>query len=470
MTGNLAIATEGGADGGAVEAVARNCGRVAVGCSDAAGYVAGVSERIARQLEMLSMLEDVTAALEADQRRVADSTDEARLLSEQAREKLGKGAAMISGSRGQFTELTDLVSQLGARMTSFAAAMEQVRRVSTVIDTIARKTNMLALNATIEAERAGDAGRTFAVVASEVKKLAQETRGATEQISRTLASLTSEAGTVISEINDGVMKSVMAQHGFATIDDTVRDVAEIVAQVDTQTDGIARSTGMIHDSVARVRDGLSLFAGDARANATALGDTSLRMGSIEQLSNAMFNDLIQSGFASEDRHFVDLAITERDRMAAITRSAIESGRLDPGVLFDRDYVPVAGTDPQQFTTRLNGFADLIWRPELDRIGALDPRIVAAACTDINGYLPTHATAFSRAPTGDPQHDMAYCRNRLILLDEIDRKAKASEKPFHMAVYRRETEGQEFHVVRNVYVPLIFDGRRWGDFELAYIVD
>ena len=152
----------------------RNCGRVAVGCSDAAGYVAGISERIARQLDMLSVLEEVTAALEADQRRVADSTDEARLLSEQARDKLAKGAAMISGSRGRFNELTDLVSQLGARMTSFAAAMEQVRRVSTVIDPLARKTNMLALNATIEAERAGDAGRTFAVVASEVKKLAQE--------------------------------------------------------------------------------------------------------------------------------------------------------------------------------------------------------------------------------------------------------------------------------------------------------
>jgi methyl-accepting chemotaxis protein len=470
MASNVAITTEGQSDNGAVDAVARNCGRVAVGCSDAAGYVAGVSERIARQLEMLSALEEVTAALEADQRRVADSTDEARLLSEQARDKLGKGAAMISGSRGQFNELTDLVSQLGARMTTFAAAMEQVRRVSTVIDTIARKTNMLALNATIEAERAGDAGRTFAVVASEVKKLAQETRGATEQISRTIASLTNEAGTVISEINDGVMKSMMAQRGFATIDETVRDVAEIVGQVDTQTDGIARSSGMIHDSVARVRDGLSLFAGDARANAIALGDTSAKVGSMEQLSNAMFNDLIQSGFATEDRYFVDLAVAERDRIAGITQAALDSGRLDFEALFDRDYQPVPGTDPQQYTTRLNGFADLVWRPEIDRISALDPRIVAAACTDINGYLPTHVTAFSRAPSGDPEHDLAYCRNRIILFDETDRKAKASNKPFHMAVYRRETEGHDFYVVRNVYVPLIFGGRRWGDLELAYIVD
>jgi methyl-accepting chemotaxis protein len=467
---NVAVDLEA-TDLGAVDAVARDCGRVAVGCSDAAGYVADVAGRIARQLETLSGLEEVTAALEADQRRVADSTDEARLLSEQAREKLGKGAAMISGSRSQFTELTDLVTQLGARMTSFAGAMEQVRRVSTVIDTIARKTNMLALNATIEAERAGEAGRTFAVVAGEVKKLAQETRSATEQIARTVASLTNEAGTVISEINDGVMKSVVAQRGFATIDETVRDVADIVGQVDSQTDGIARSTGMIHDSVARVREGLSLFLGDARANAATLGDTSARMSAMELLSSGMFNDLVHGGFAAEDRVFVDLAVAERDRIHDITQAALDSGRLHPELLFDRNYVDVPGTDPQQHTNRMNAFADSVWRPELDRIAVSDPRIVAAACTDVNGYLPTHNTTYSRAPTGNVEHDRLYCRNRrIILFDEADRRAKKSTKPFHLSVYRREADGQDFAVVRNVYVPLVFDGRRWGDFELSYIID
>lgn len=457
------------ADSEAIDAVARSCGQVAVGCSDAAGYVAAVADRIAHQLEMLTALEDVTTALQADQRRVADSTDEARVLSEQARTKLAESAALISGSRSQFNELTSLVAQLGARMSSFAAAMEQVRRVSGVIDGIARKTNMLALNATIEAERAGDAGRTFAVVASEVKKLAQETRGATEEIGRTVASLTDEAGSVISEINEGVMKSMVAERGFASIDETVRDVAEIVGQVDGQTDGIARSTALIHNSVARVGEGLSLFAGDARTNSAALKETSARVRSMEQLSIGMFNDLIQSGFASEDRDFVDLAIAERDRMQTLIQAALLSGRVDTDTLFDRTYVPVPGTDPQQYSTRLNSFADAVWRPELDRISQSDPRVVACALTDVNGYLPTHVTRFSRKPTGDREHDAAFCRNRIILFEEGDRAAKESTKPFHMSVYRRETEGGDFQVVRNVYVPMIINGRRWGDLELAYIV-
>jgi methyl-accepting chemotaxis protein len=88
---------------------------------------------------------------------------------------------------------------------------------------------------------------------------------------------------------------------------------------------------------------------------------------------------------------------------------------------------------------------------------------------MQGFLPTHITDRSRAPTGDLAHDTKYCRNGRILLDAIDRKAKASTDPYMMAVYRQEGDGRTYEIVRNVYVPLVIDGRRWGDFELAYVL-
>ena len=68
----------------AIRAVARDCGSLSIECSDVAGYVQDVSERIGEHLKMLDGLEEVTTRLLADQARVSDSTDEARLLSEQA--------------------------------------------------------------------------------------------------------------------------------------------------------------------------------------------------------------------------------------------------------------------------------------------------------------------------------------------------------------------------------------------------
>ena len=129
-------------------------------------------------------------------------------------------------------------------MAGFAEAMAQVQNVSSTIETIASKTNMLALNATIEAARAGEAGRSFAVVAAEVKKLAHDTRAATGQIACTIAELTREAEAVTTEIKTGVEHSRAAQSGFSAINDTVREVTEIVAMVDRQTDGIAQSTSI----------------------------------------------------------------------------------------------------------------------------------------------------------------------------------------------------------------------------------
>ncbi|MEO6225686.1 MAG: hypothetical protein ABIO80_07545, partial [Sphingomicrobium sp.] len=64
----------------AIRAVARDCGSLSMECSDVAGYVTGVSQRIAEHMKMLDGLEDVTDRLLGDQARVSDSTDEARLL------------------------------------------------------------------------------------------------------------------------------------------------------------------------------------------------------------------------------------------------------------------------------------------------------------------------------------------------------------------------------------------------------
>src|ERR1044072_3088310 len=100
----------------AIRAVARDCGSLSMECSDVAGYVQGVATRIGDNLKMLDQLEEVTIRLLADQARVSDSTDEARLLSEQAKAKLEAGRGAIEGTIAGFKGLTALVVDLGERM------------------------------------------------------------------------------------------------------------------------------------------------------------------------------------------------------------------------------------------------------------------------------------------------------------------------------------------------------------------
>ena len=450
----------------AIRVVARDCGSLSIECSDVAGYVEGVSARITGHFKTLDALEEITTRLLADQARVSDSTDEARLLSEQAKAKLEAGRAAIEDTIGGFKGLTELVVQLGERMAGFAIAMNQVQLVSSTIEAIARKTNMLALNATIEAARAGDAGRSFAVVAAEVKKLAHDTRSATSQIALTIGELTREAGAVTSEIKIGVERSRAAQAGFGQISETVREVSEIVGMVDRQTEGIAHSTSLIQTSVDRVKAGLTSFAGDARANGGELVKAQQRLSHLEMMSNSMLDTLANSGAEIDDTPMISMAQEAARAITEIVERGIREGAIDESAVFDRRYVPITGTNPVQYNNGFADFADAQVRPILDRFKTRDQRILGSACTDVNGYLPTHLSERCLAPGPDPVWNDAHCRNRRIFMDEQTRLAIESDRPAMLMTYRMEL-GDVYVPVKNVFVPLWFGGRRWGNFELAY---
>ena len=450
----------------AIRAVARDCGSLSMECSDVAGYVQDVATRINEHLKMLDGLEEVTTRLLSDQARVSDSTDEARLLSEQARAKLEAGREAIEGTISGFKSLTDLVVQLGERMAGFAIAMNQVQTVSSTIETIARKTNMLALNATIEAARAGDAGRSFAVVAAEVKKLAHDTRSATSQIASTIGELTREASAVTTEIKTGVERSRAAQSGFGQISETVREVSEIVTMVDRQTEGIAHSTSMIQTSVDRVKAGLTDFAGDARDNGQELLSARERLQHLESMSNTMLDTLANSGAEIDDTPFILKAQDAMRAIQAAVERAIAAGEVTEDQVFDRNYKLVEGSNPAQYETGFCEVADKYVRPILDRFKGGDSRIIGSAITDVNGYLPTHLSERSHEPGPDPVWNDAHCRNKRIFMDETTRNAINSNRPALLATYRMEL-GDKYIPVKNVFVPLWVNGRRWGNFELAY---
>jgi methyl-accepting chemotaxis protein len=450
----------------AIRAVARDCGSLSIECSDVAGYVEGVAERIVDHQKVLDALEEVTTRLLADQARVSDSTDEARLLSEQARTKLEAGREAIDGTIAGFKGLTELVVQLGERMAGFATAMNQVQRVSSTIETIARKTNMLALNATIEAARAGDAGRSFAVVAAEVKKLAHDTRAATSQIASTIGELTREASAVTSEIKTGVERSRAAQNGFGQISDTVKEVTEIVSMVDRQTEGIAHSTSLIQTSVDRVKAGLSDFAGDARDNGGKLIKAQKRLSHLEMLSNNMLDTLANSGAEIDDTPMILLAQEAMRAIMTAVEQGIDRGDITLEAVLDRNYVLIEGSNPPQYDNGFAAFADAHIRPLLDRFKAREPKIIGSAITNLDGYLPTHLSERCHTPGPDPVWNDEHCRNKRIFMDETTRKACESDRPATLATYRMEL-GDKYIPVKNVFVPLSFKGRRWGNFELAY---
>lgn len=454
----------------ALDLIPRHCGDVTVGCSDVAGIVEAVIGSSTRLRAEHDALQETVAALEVDEKHIADACDESRILSRRAMERLGEGTRLIHASLDEVSELLDLVDTLTQHVTGFAAAMTQVRQCSRDISAIAETTNILSLNAAIEAARAGEAGRGFAVVASEVKTLAGKTRAATDEIVRTIDALEGEAKKVVGRIEDGAKASAEAKSSVARIAHTIDGVGGLVGEVDDQNERIARANGTVSGHVVAVRRVLDIFDQAAVANEQELRRAHRRVAGLEMTASAMFDTIVHAGLSPPDSAIVARAQASAAELVALTDGALASGTLDEHALFDREYREIPGSSPRRYRTRLSDWADRNWRPLLDRIAQSDRVIMAAACTDMSGFLPTHLTGFSQAPTGDLAHDTRHCRNGRKILDPIDERAKSSTAPFMMAVYRQEGDGLSYKVVRNVYLPLLFGGRRWGDLELAYSFD
>ncbi|MEP2736447.1 MAG: methyl-accepting chemotaxis protein [Erythrobacter sp.] len=454
----------------ALDLITASCGDVTVGCTDVAGIVDAVMQSSKRLREEQMALQGTVQELEADQAKVALASSEARDLSAKAIAQLGEGNLLIESSLGEINGLLELVQALSRHVTGFASAMDQVRRSSENIAEIADTTNILALNATIEAMRAGDAGKTFAVVAGEVKSLANETRRATKEIAKTVDTLGAEAGAVIEQIEHGSVASAKAKSSVAQIERTIAGVGDLVGKVDRQNAEISHATGTISHHVSRVQEVFYSFDHAANENESKLGDAHKRMGGLEITANTMFDRIVHAGLSPQDSLFVEMAQKFAAQLTEMTEAAVKSNQLSEAALFDNNYIEIEGSNPKRYRSQLTDWADTHWRPTLDQATTSHEQLIATACTDVNGFLPTHLSSMSREPTGDLAFDTANCRNGRIIMDTMDHAAKTSDEAYTMGVYRQEGDGKNYVLVRNIYIPIYLCGRRWGDFEVAYKLD
>ena len=213
--------------------------------------------------------------------QVSDNSNKAADAARKAAETAKHGGGIVEDTLAKMRVIAESVGATAKKMEELGKSSDQIGRIIGVIDDIADQTNLLALNAAIEAARAGEQGRGFAVVADEVRKLAERTTTATKEIAQMIkniqdetkaAVVAMEAGT--KQVEEGVASTAKAGDSLQQIIHMSDQVGEMITHIATASTEQSSATEQVNNNMDQISKLVRETAVGAQQSAKACQDLS----------------------------------------------------------------------------------------------------------------------------------------------------------------------------------------------------
>lgn len=240
--------------------------------------------------KQLSVVENTTQIVSQMSRGIHQILDSSKVVtnsSEKAAESAMEGSKAIDKTMNQMTNIENTVNSSAQVIDSLGERSQEISQIIDTISGIADQTNLLALNAAIEAARAGEQGRGFAVVADEVRKLAEQSSEAANQISALIVGIQNDTQKAVAAMTKGTHEVAIgtdvvrtADRAFKEINDLVNTVSTQVREISTEIQQTANGSNQIVEAVSEINEISRIIADQTQTVSAA---TQQQSASIEEI-------------------------------------------------------------------------------------------------------------------------------------------------------------------------------------------
>lgn len=297
-------------------------GSVTRDVASAATQIAASSEEMAQGMsEQNQQVDQISSAIEemsSSVVEVARKSGEAANNASESGRVAQDGGKVVNQTIDGMKAISEAVTAGAASVTELGKRGEQIGQIIEVINDIADQTNLLALNAAIEAARAGEHGRGFAVVADEVRKLADRTTKATEEIAESIKAIQSETGEAVKRMNagtdqvtTGVESATEAGQSLQKIVNSAQDVASMIQSIAAA----AEQQSAASEQVSRNVDSVSAVSRQANEGANQAASAAAQLSSKAEQLQALVSKFKTSSTTPLD----EAATVNNDRLKAAAK-------------------------------------------------------------------------------------------------------------------------------------------------------